>query len=91
MDHAATSRNIIQEIQSVPHHSVSVTIIRRRLQQNGMSASRPLLRLSLTGNHRHWRCQWCDERSTWTTEWNDIVLTDESRFWLLHHDDQIRV
>ncbi|GFV38397.1 transposable element Tcb1 transposase [Trichonephila clavipes] len=37
------------------------------------------------------RHQWCDERLTWTTEWNDIVFTDESRIFLQHHDDRIRV
>ncbi|GFV01562.1 hypothetical protein TNCV_2961551 [Trichonephila clavipes] len=35
-------------IQSVKHHSVSARTIRRRLQQSGMSARRPLLRLPLT-------------------------------------------
>ncbi|GFV89251.1 transposable element Tcb1 transposase [Trichonephila clavipes] len=38
-----------------------------------------LLRLPLTGNHRHFHRQWGGERQTWTTEWNDIVFTDESR------------
>lgn len=91
MDRAATSRTIAQQIQSVTHHSVSARTIRRRLQQSGMSARRPLLRLPLTGNHRRLRRQWCDERRTWTTEWNDIVFTDESRFCLQHHDGRIRV
>ncbi|GFV73175.1 hypothetical protein TNCV_3113231 [Trichonephila clavipes] len=35
--------------------------------------------------------QWCDERHTWTTEWNDIVITGESCFRLQHHDARIRV
>ncbi|GFV82486.1 hypothetical protein TNCV_3982762 [Trichonephila clavipes] len=52
-----------------------------------MSARRSLLRLPLTGNHRRLRSQWCNERWTWTTEWNDIVFTDESCFYLQHHDD----
>ncbi|GFV40137.1 transposable element Tcb1 transposase [Trichonephila clavipes] len=56
-----------------------------------MSARLPLLRLHLTGNHRHLRRQWCDERRTWTTEWNDIVFTGEYRFCLQHHDGRIRV
>ncbi|GFV58386.1 transposable element Tcb1 transposase, partial [Trichonephila clavipes] len=37
-------------------------IIRRRLQQSGLSAKRPLLGLPLTQNHRRLRRQWCDER-----------------------------
>ncbi|GFY29619.1 hypothetical protein TNCV_1811991 [Trichonephila clavipes] len=51
-----------------------------------MSASSPYLRLPLTRSCRRLRCQWCDERRTWATEWNDFVLYDESRFRLQHHD-----
>ncbi|GFV00386.1 hypothetical protein TNCV_3643641 [Trichonephila clavipes] len=43
-----------------------------------MSSRRSLLRLPLTGNHGPLCCQWCEERRTWTTEWKDIVFTDES-------------
>ncbi|GFS51451.1 transposable element Tc1 transposase [Trichonephila clavipes] len=65
MNCAAVSRTIAQQIQSITHHSVSALTIRRRLQQSGMSARRPLLRLSLAENHRRFRRQWCDERRTW--------------------------
>ncbi|GFW08164.1 uncharacterized protein TNCV_2979311 [Trichonephila clavipes] len=41
-------------------------------------------------NHRGLRWQWYDDRRTWTTEWNDIVFTDESHF-CCRHDDRIRV
>ncbi|GFW21031.1 transposable element Tcb1 transposase [Trichonephila clavipes] len=34
---------------------------------------------------------WCDERRTWTTKWNDIVFTDESCFCLQHYGGRIRV
>ncbi|GFW33794.1 transposable element Tcb1 transposase [Trichonephila clavipes] len=55
------------------------------------SARRPLHRLSLTGSQWRLRCQWCNERRIWAMEWNDIVITDESRFCQQHHDVQIRV
>ncbi|GFY07690.1 transposable element Tcb1 transposase [Trichonephila clavipes] len=42
--------------------SLSAHTIRRRLQQSGLSARRPLLSLPLTQNHRCVRRQWCDER-----------------------------
>lgn len=90
-DRSVTSRTIAQHIQSVTHHPVSARTIRRRLQQSGLSARRPLLRLPLTQNHRRLRRQWCDERRMWTAEWNEIVFTDESRFCLQHHDGRIRV
>ncbi|GFW06511.1 transposable element Tcb1 transposase [Trichonephila clavipes] len=54
-----------------------------------MSARRPLLRLPLTGNCRRYCHQWCEERRTWTPEWND-VFTDEFRFYLQHHDGRIQ-
>ncbi|GFV06040.1 transposable element Tcb1 transposase [Trichonephila clavipes] len=61
-DRSVTSRTVAQHIESVTHHSVSARTIRRRLQQSGLSARRPLLGLLLTQNHRRLRCQWCDER-----------------------------
>ncbi|GFU42388.1 transposable element Tcb1 transposase [Trichonephila clavipes] len=91
MDRTATSRTIPQQIQSVTHHSVSAHTILSRLQQSGMSTRHPLLRLVLTGNHERLCCQWCDEWLTWTTEWNNIVFTDESRFCLQRHNGRIRV
>ncbi|GFY11834.1 transposable element Tcb1 transposase [Trichonephila clavipes] len=51
--------------------SLSSRIIRRRLQQSGLSARRPLLGLPLTQNHRRLRRQWCDERRMWDEEWNE--------------------
>ncbi|GFV65454.1 HTH_Tnp_Tc3_2 domain-containing protein [Trichonephila clavipes] len=47
MDRSVTSRTITQHIESVMHHSVSARTIRRRLQQSGLSARRPLLGLPL--------------------------------------------
>ncbi|GFV52733.1 HTH_Tnp_Tc3_2 domain-containing protein [Trichonephila clavipes] len=61
-DRSVTSRTVAQHIESVTHHSMSARTIRRRFQQSGLSARRPLLRLPLTQNHRRLRRQWCDER-----------------------------
>ncbi|GFW16198.1 transposable element Tcb1 transposase [Trichonephila clavipes] len=65
--------------------------IQRHLQQGGISARRPLFHLPLTGNYRRLRRQWCDERRTWTAEWNDIVLTDTKnrRFFSLQNEEII--
>ncbi|GFW72970.1 transposable element Tc3 transposase [Trichonephila clavipes] len=73
------------------HHSVSARTIRRHLQQSGLSASRPLLGLPLTQNHRRLHHLWCDERRMWVAEWNEVVFTDESCICLQHHDGRIRV
>ncbi|GFW11903.1 transposable element Tcb1 transposase [Trichonephila clavipes] len=90
-DHSVTSRTVAQHIESVTHHSVSARTIRRRLQQSGLSARRPLLGLPLTQNHRRLRGHWCDERRIWAAEWNEVVFTGESRFCRQHHDGWIRV
>ncbi|GFX41932.1 transposable element Tcb1 transposase [Trichonephila clavipes] len=90
-DRSVTSRTVAQHIESVTHHSVSARTIQRRLQQSGLSASRPLLGLPWTQNHRRLRGQWCEERRMWAAEWNEVVFTDESRIRLQHHDGRIRV
>ncbi|GFV23157.1 transposable element Tcb1 transposase [Trichonephila clavipes] len=90
-DCSVTSWKVAQHIESVTHHSVSARTIRRRLQQSGMSARRPLLRLPFSQNHKRFRRQWCDERSMWVAEWNKFVFTDDSRICLQHHDGRIRV
>ncbi|GFW90195.1 transposable element Tcb1 transposase [Trichonephila clavipes] len=90
-DLSVTSRTVAHHIEHVTHHSVSARTIRHRLQQSGLSARRTLLGLPLTQNHRRLRRQWCDERRMWAAEWNEVVLTDESRICLQHHDGWIRV
>ncbi|GFT50229.1 transposable element Tc1 transposase [Trichonephila clavipes] len=70
---------------------MSARTIRRRLQQSGLSAKRPLLALPVTQNHRRLRRQWCDERRLRVAEWNEVVFTDESRICLEYHDGRIQV
>ncbi|GFS90422.1 transposable element Tcb1 transposase [Trichonephila clavipes] len=55
-DRSVTSRTVAHHIESVTH-SVSARTIRRRLQQSGLTARRPLLGLPLTQNLRHLRRQ----------------------------------
>ncbi|GFV37695.1 transposable element Tcb1 transposase [Trichonephila clavipes] len=90
-DCSVTLQTIAQHIESVTHHSVSARTIRRRLQQSGLSARRPLLGLLLTQNHRRLHRQRCDERRMWAAEWKEVIFTDESRICLQHHDGRIRV
>ncbi|GFW15347.1 transposable element Tcb1 transposase [Trichonephila clavipes] len=75
-DRSVTSRTVAQHIESVTHHSVSARTIRRRLQQSGVSAKRPLLGLPLMQNHRRLRHQRCDEKRMWAAEWNKVVFID---------------
>ncbi|GFV24737.1 transposable element Tcb1 transposase [Trichonephila clavipes] len=95
MDRSVASRTVARHFESVTHHSVSASTIRRllhqSLHQSGLSARRPLLGLPLTQNHRRLRRQWCDEKRMCASEWNEAVFTDESRICLQHHDSRIRV
>ncbi|GFY34450.1 transposable element Tcb1 transposase [Trichonephila clavipes] len=61
-DRSVTSRTFAQHVESVTYHSVSAHTIRRRLQQSGVSARRPLLGLPLTQSHRRLYHQCCVER-----------------------------
>ncbi|MBJ4999813.1 IS630 family transposase [Salmonella enterica subsp. enterica serovar Hadar] len=90
-DRTATSRTLSHEMGSFARQQVSARTVRRRLQQHGVSARRPWLRLPLTLQHRQERLQWCDQRRTWTQEWRHVVFSDESRFCIQHHDGRIRV
>ncbi|GFX94654.1 transposable element Tcb1 transposase [Trichonephila clavipes] len=81
-DRSVTSRTVVHHIESLTHHSVSARTIRRRLQQNGLFATHPLLGLPLTQNHIRLHCQWCDERRIWVVEWNKVVFTDFSRIFV---------
>ncbi|GFU04338.1 hypothetical protein TNCV_864361 [Trichonephila clavipes] len=58
-NHATTSRTFRQETMGkYAASSLSTRTIRQRLQQRGLSARRPLLRLPLTMQHRERRRLW---------------------------------
>ncbi|GFY29635.1 transposable element Tcb2 transposase [Trichonephila clavipes] len=43
-------------------------------------------------NHQHLRLEWCRARGNWTAaEWNQVVVSDESRFNLSSDDNRVRV
>ena len=90
-DRTATSRTLSQEMGLFAARQVSARTVRRRLEQHGLSARRPLLRLPLTLQHRDARRQWCAQRQNWIQEWHHVVFSDESRFCVQHHDGRIRV
>ena len=90
-DRAATSRSLSQQMGTFARQQPSARTVRRRLQQHGLSARRPWLRLPLTLHHRQERLRWCTQRRTWVHEWQNVIFSDESRFCLQHHDGRIRV
>ncbi|GFV89246.1 HTH_Tnp_Tc3_2 domain-containing protein [Trichonephila clavipes] len=62
IDYAATSRALREELGSFARQQVSAPTVRQPLQQHGLSARRPWLRLPLTLHHRQEHLQWCDQR-----------------------------
>ncbi|GFT98542.1 transposable element Tcb2 transposase [Trichonephila clavipes] len=71
---------------------VSSRTIRMRLAEGHMGSRCPLSVLSLTPTHRRLHLEWCRARRNWTAvEWNQVVLSDESRFNLSSDDNCVRV
>ncbi|GFT47853.1 transposable element Tcb1 transposase [Trichonephila clavipes] len=71
-DRSVTQRTVAQHIEYVMHHSVSARTIRRRLQQSGLSAKRPLLGLPLIRvTHLFATPRWSD--SSLETPWREEV------------------
>ncbi|GFY00972.1 transposable element Tcb2 transposase [Trichonephila clavipes] len=66
--------------------------IRRHLAEGHLGSRRPFRVLPLTHTHRRLRLEWCRARGNWTAvEWNQIVLSDESRFNLSSDDNRVCV
>ncbi|GFW03713.1 hypothetical protein TNCV_2538241 [Trichonephila clavipes] len=72
IDRAATSRDRSQESGSFARQQMHARTIRRRMQQHGLSAQRPLQRLTLTLPLEH--LLWCDQRRIWEHEWRDLIF-----------------
>ncbi|GFY21069.1 uncharacterized protein TNCV_3991131 [Trichonephila clavipes] len=68
------------------------TKISRYLAEANLKSKRPFRALPLTPEHRQLRLQWCQARSMWNvTDWQKVVLSDESRFVLGTNDNRVRV
>ncbi|GFY13707.1 transposable element Tcb1 transposase [Trichonephila clavipes] len=66
--------------------------ISRHLAEANLKFKHPFRALPLTPEHRQLRLQWCQARSMWNvTDWQKVVLSDESRFVLGTDDNRVRV
>ncbi|GFT43477.1 transposable element Tcb2 transposase [Trichonephila clavipes] len=62
---------------------ISRKTVARRLRGGGLYASRPVVCVPLTRQHRTARLQWCREHHNWTEQdWACVLFSDESRFSL---------
>ncbi|GFY23415.1 hypothetical protein TNCV_3941101 [Trichonephila clavipes] len=64
----------------------------RHLAEANLKSKRPFRALSLTPELQKLRLQWCQARSMWNvTDWQKVVFSDESRFFLGTDDNRVRV
>jgi transposase len=86
---AVRARNELQEVRGV---AVSERIVRRRLEEHGLSARTLAHCLLLTREHLVTRLLIAHEHRNWgIEEWGGILFTDESRFCLRSPDGCQRV
>ena len=69
----------------------SSCMVRRRLQQHGLSASQPLLRLLLAMHHRKWQLLLCAKEQRLIQKRHNVAFSDESRFCVQYFDGHERV
>lgn len=71
--------------------SISVRTATRRAVMAGLPARRPAQRIPLSPIHKRRRKQWCLHHLSWSSEWDRVLWTDESRFCLDFADGRVRV
>ncbi|GFW80549.1 transposable element Tcb2 transposase [Trichonephila clavipes] len=88
----ASSAAIQAQVASSIGVPVSSRTMRRRICEGHLGLRHSLHVLPLTPTDRRLRLEWCRARGNWTTEeWNQVVLSDESRFNLSSDDNHVRV
>ncbi|GFU72947.1 transposable element Tc1 transposase [Trichonephila clavipes] len=90
-DRTASSRQLAAQWSTATRVSLCASSIRRRLLQRGLRARIPLYWITLTQNHRHLRLPWANVLRSWRADWQQVVFSDKSHFYLCHHDGRIRV
>ncbi|GFU69506.1 HTH_Tnp_Tc3_2 domain-containing protein [Trichonephila clavipes] len=64
----------------------------RHIAEANLKSKLPFRALPLTPEHRQLRLQWCQTGSMWNvTDWQKVVINDESRFILGTDDNRVRV
>lgn len=82
----------IHQLEEVRGVQISERTARRRLNEYGLMAFRPVRGPELTRTHRVTRLAFAREHSHWTMdEWSAVLFTDESRFALRSPDGRERV
>ncbi|GFX67720.1 transposable element Tcb2 transposase [Trichonephila clavipes] len=78
-----TAQQVANQFLAASGKQISRKTVARRLKGGGLYASRPVVCVPLTRQHRIARLQWCHEHHNWTEQdWACVVFSDESRFSL---------
>ncbi|GBN51054.1 hypothetical protein AVEN_236621-1 [Araneus ventricosus] len=79
------------EIRAAIDTTVTQRTVTNRLLQGQLKARRPVACIPPTPNHCRLRCEWCQARAYWRTEWRSVAFSDESRFCLGASDGRVLV
>ena len=91
-DRHTTAVQVQNRLRHFHQLDVSVSTIRRRLQEANLKSRRPATGQLLTRQHRIARLDFAHQHINWTEEqWGNILFTDESRFSLRGADGRERV
>ncbi|GFV66233.1 HTH_Tnp_Tc3_2 domain-containing protein [Trichonephila clavipes] len=67
------------------------TVTSVRFLQGQHRARHHVACIPMTPSHCRLRCQWCQARAHWRTEWEYVVFFDESMFCLVAIDDRVLI
>ncbi|GFT70444.1 transposable element Tcb1 transposase [Trichonephila clavipes] len=88
----ATSTRVTSMVTASIGKAISAATVPRRLNMNGLYARVPRVCVPLSVQSRGEQLKWCREHGNWTvSDWDNVMLTDESRFALEPDDKRIRI
>lgn len=87
----STCRILRQQLQNATRLQVSLSTVRRRLNEIDLRSRRLLRRIPLTLADRRRRLDWARERVHWVEEWKSVLFTDESRYGRFSDSRRVRV
>lgn len=85
---AVQTQNLLREIRDV---RVSERTVRRRIKELGLNSRVPAKAPKLEVGHRRARLRFARDHQNWTSEWNCVLFTDESRFCVNFVDGRERM
>ncbi|GFW21150.1 transposable element Tcb1 transposase [Trichonephila clavipes] len=78
-----TAQQVANQFLAASGKQITRNTVARRLRGGGLYASRPVVCVPLTIQHRTARLQWYHEHHNWTEQdWECVLFSDESRFSL---------